>query len=102
MIPQIYRVAAKDDLVPLSKPITSTSGKQFNEVLVPKGTRIVVSIAAYNRSVSLGVLDVIGCRSDKKTRNPDLWGEDAHVFNPDRWLNGAVKEGVSVGVYANL
>ncbi|KAL4062012.1 cytochrome P450 [Scleroderma citrinum] len=83
VIPQTYRVAAKDDLIPLSRPITSESGKQINEVLVPKGTRIVVSIAAYNR-------------------NPDLWGEDAHEFNPDRWLRDTVKEGATVGVYANL
>lgn len=83
VIPQIYRVPVKEDLIPLSRPITSVSGEQINQVRVPKGTRIVVSIAAYNR-------------------NPELWGEDAHEFNPDRWLRGAMKEGVTVGVYANL
>ncbi|OJA08929.1 hypothetical protein AZE42_05321 [Rhizopogon vesiculosus] len=37
-------------------------------------------------------------------RNKDLWGEDAYVFNPERWLNGSAKEkkATSVGVYSNL
>jgi len=46
---QVYRCASQDDVVPLSKPITTRTGKIIHELHVPKGTRIVVSIAAYNR-----------------------------------------------------
>lgn len=79
------RCASQDDVLPLSQPITTRSGDVIRELPVPKGTRIVASIAAYNR-------------------NKELWGEDAHVFNPDRWLNGAAKEKkvTSIGVYSNL
>ncbi|OAX38351.1 cytochrome P450 [Rhizopogon vinicolor AM-OR11-026] len=81
----IYRCASRDDILPLSQPITTRSGKVIHELPIPKGTRIVASIPAYNR-------------------NKDLWGEDAHLFNPDRWLNGAAKEkkAISLGVYSNL
>ncbi|KAG2153139.1 cytochrome P450 [Suillus clintonianus] len=80
-----HRFASQDDVLPLSKPITTRSGDVIRELPVPKGTRIVASIAAYNR-------------------NKELWGEDAHVFNPDRWLNGTAKEkkATSIGVYSNL
>ncbi|OAX37782.1 cytochrome P450 [Rhizopogon vinicolor AM-OR11-026] len=81
----VHRYASQDDILPLSRPITARFGKVIHELPVPKGTRIVASIAAYNRS-------------------KDLWGEDAHVFNPERWLNGAAKEKktTSLGVYSNL
>ena len=42
-------MAGKDDILPLSEPITTESGEVVNEIIVPKGTRIVASIAAYNR-----------------------------------------------------
>ncbi|OAX39518.1 cytochrome P450, partial [Rhizopogon vinicolor AM-OR11-026] len=82
---RVHRYASQDDILPLSQPITTCSGKVIHELPIPKGTRIVASIAAYNR-------------------NKDLWGDDAHLFNPDRWLNGAAKEkkATSLGVYANL
>ncbi|KAG1820586.1 cytochrome P450 [Suillus subaureus] len=81
----VHRCASQDDILPLSQPITTRSGEVIRELPVPKGTRIVVSIAAYNR-------------------NKELWGEDAHLFNPDRWLNGTAKEKkvTSIGVYSNL
>ncbi|KAF8845919.1 cytochrome P450 [Paxillus ammoniavirescens] len=80
-----HRIAGRDDMLPLSQPITTESGEVINKVPVPEGTPIVVSIAAYNR-------------------NTEVWGEDAHEFNPDRWLEGVANEkrAVSIGVYANL
>ncbi|KAH7922165.1 cytochrome P450 [Leucogyrophana mollusca] len=79
-----HRCAGRDDVLPLSQPIVTDSGEVIHEVPIPKGTRIVASIAAYNR-------------------NEDLWGDDAHIFNPDRWLSGAAgKKGSSIGVYGNL
>ncbi|OJA08928.1 hypothetical protein AZE42_05320 [Rhizopogon vesiculosus] len=82
---QVYRSASQDEVLPLSQPITTRFGKVIHELPIKKGTRITVSIAAYNR-------------------NKELWGEDAHVFNPDRWLNGSAKKrkATSVGVYSNL
>jgi len=83
--PQVLRMALQDEILPLSKPILTESGDMIDEVLVPKGTEIVISIAAYNR--------------DK-----DLWGEDAHEFKPDRWLDGAMgdRKLPGIGVYSHL
>ncbi|KAJ3874522.1 cytochrome P450 [Lentinula edodes] len=80
----LFRIAVEDDVLPLMKPIVATTGEILKEVVVPKGTRIVGSIPAYNR-------------------HEDVFGNDAFTFNPDRWLDpGHVKNSVSLGVYANL
>ncbi|KAF5365917.1 hypothetical protein D9758_006666 [Tetrapyrgos nigripes] len=80
----LYRRAVEDDVLPLSKPIMLTNEEAITELPVPKGTKIVASMHAYNR-------------------NQEIFGEDAHTFNPDRWLiPNYVKTGVSWGVYANL
>lgn len=50
VVPHAQRIADKDDVIPLSRPITTESGEVLTEIAVPKGTRIVASIAAYNRS----------------------------------------------------
>ncbi|KAE9402806.1 cytochrome P450 [Gymnopus androsaceus JB14] len=81
----LFRTAKEDDVLPLSTPITTTHGEVLTEIPMPKGSRVVLSISAYNR-------------------NKKLFGEDAHVFNPYRWLEaGHVKKGnVSLGPFANL
>ncbi|THH29033.1 hypothetical protein EUX98_g5156 [Antrodiella citrinella] len=68
-----YRAAGHDMAIPLARPITTKSGKEIREVPVAKGTRIILSIVGYNR--------------DKA-----VWGQDAHEFNPDRWLNKSEKK----------
>ena len=44
-----YRQAAKNDVLPLSTPIVTTSGEKLTALPIPKGVRIMTSIAAYNR-----------------------------------------------------
>ncbi|KAJ7791744.1 cytochrome P450 [Mycena leptocephala] len=77
------REAARDEVLPLSKPLVTRSGKTITEIPIAKDTIIVVSIAGYNR-------------------NTDVFGQDADVFNPERWLDGRVQTTTSVGVYGNL
>ncbi|KDQ56237.1 hypothetical protein JAAARDRAFT_690089 [Jaapia argillacea MUCL 33604] len=87
VVPHLFRESTRDDAVPLFKPITTSSGKVLDEVPIPQGMKIIISVAAYNR-------------------NKDVWGDDAHVFNPDRWLandgDGRRTKAPSLGVYGNL
>ena len=48
-IPRIERMASQDDVLPLSKPVLTNYGDMIDEVLIPKGTIITASVAAYNR-----------------------------------------------------
>ncbi|KAL0955427.1 hypothetical protein HGRIS_001673 [Hohenbuehelia grisea] len=80
--PMTQRMAGRDDVLPLAMPIILTTGERVHELPVSKGTKFILSIAGYNR-------------------NKDVFGADAQVFNPDRWL-GESKASVNVGVYANL
>ncbi|TFK74528.1 cytochrome P450 [Pluteus cervinus] len=81
---QNYRQAAADDVLPLSTPIVTSTGETITKLPIPKGMKIIASIAAYNR-------------------NKEIFGEDAHEFNPERWFRGAgEKKGPTLGVYGNL
>lgn len=53
VVPHLFRMSAQDDIIPLSKPITTASGKVLDQVPIRKGQRIIMSIPAYNRSVTL-------------------------------------------------
>ncbi len=59
------RIASRDGVLPLSESIVMRPGRLINELTIPKGTYIISSIAGYNR--------------DK-----DVFGADAHTFNPER------------------
>jgi hypothetical protein len=82
------------------------SGEVIHEIPVPKGTQIIASIAAYNRCLGSSALRqyFLSDAALISDRNKDLWGEDAHVFNPERWINGTAneKKATSLGVYSNL
>lgn len=78
--------AVEDMLLPLSAPVTGIDGKKMNEILVPKNTRIVVSILNAN------------C-------DPEIWGPDSEDFKPERWLHDmpdTVKNAKIPGIYSNL
>ncbi|THH07480.1 hypothetical protein EW145_g3350 [Phellinidium pouzarii] len=62
------RVAAKDDVIPLSEPLTVASGSRVDRITIGQGTSIVIPIQAMNRAEA-------------------IWGSDAKKFNPERWLN---------------
>ncbi|CDO76372.1 hypothetical protein BN946_scf185011.g36 [Trametes cinnabarina] len=62
------RMAAKEDVIPLSQPLRFPNGELTDHVSVPAGQHITVPIAAINTS-------------------PRFWGEDAREFRPERWLS---------------
>lgn len=47
-----YRQAVRDDVLPLSKPIKTSAGDLITQLPIPKGTKVIASIAGYNRSVA--------------------------------------------------
>ncbi|KAJ7689401.1 cytochrome P450 [Mycena rosella] len=50
-LPEIQRVAAKDDVLPLSTPIKTASGALVDTIFVSKGTMLTLPIQCMNRSV---------------------------------------------------
>ncbi|KAH0839443.1 cytochrome P450 [Lanmaoa asiatica] len=66
-LPDFTRMAAVDDVIPLSKPVCTRSGKLVDHISVAKGTYLSVSVPSVNRSTT-------------------LWGPDAKEFKPERWI----------------
>ncbi|KDQ11802.1 hypothetical protein BOTBODRAFT_176997 [Botryobasidium botryosum FD-172 SS1] len=77
------RIAAKDAIVPLSKPYMDVNGVLRHEVRMKKGDSVVIPISPLNRS-------------------KEIWGEDAHDFNPERWTNIPEKSAEIPSVYSHL
>ncbi|KAK0543580.1 hypothetical protein OC846_004391 [Tilletia horrida] len=72
-IPSTVRQAKEDAIIPLSKPYPKAGeagkkGETFDSVFIPKGAEIFIPI------------QVIGA-------SPEIWGDDALEFKPERWLN---------------
>ncbi|KAH7913646.1 cytochrome P450 [Hygrophoropsis aurantiaca] len=82
----VLRAPRQDIVLPFGNPIKGVDGKELHEVLVPKNTNIMVSILGSNR-------------------NPEIWGEDALEWKPERWLSPlpkTVTEAGIPGVYSHL
>ncbi|SJK97873.1 uncharacterized protein ARMOST_01128 [Armillaria ostoyae] len=47
----VFKQAECDDTIPLSNPIITASGKVLRDRPIPKGPKIIASIASYNRYV---------------------------------------------------
>ncbi|KAJ4468196.1 cytochrome-450 hydroxylase [Lentinula aciculospora] len=89
LIPPLHstlRVATQDDEIPVSYPVHRRDGsvdESAQSVHIAKGTFVHVSVEAFN-------LD------------QDVWGEDAWLFNPDRWDNLPEKAGEQPGLFSNI
>ena len=81
----LIRRAQKDDCLQFSEPIRGKNGVLITEVIVPKGTTVIVGFLASNM-------------------NKALWGEDAHEWKPERWLHPlpqALLDAQIPGLFAN-
>jgi hypothetical protein len=47
----LYRVASRDDVIPLAFPITTKSGERVSSIPVKKGINIDIAVHAYQRYV---------------------------------------------------
>ncbi|GJE88903.1 cytochrome P450 [Phanerochaete sordida] len=79
----LWRVAAKDDVIPLEKPIVTETGELISEIPIAAGQVVMPSLCTYNRLAH-------------------VWGEDAHEWNPTRFLERDTEKETKVGMYANL
>ncbi|KAG2039491.1 cytochrome P450 [Suillus americanus] len=70
---EFIRIAAADDVIPLSEPVRTESGKMTDSISIGKGTLITIPGVTINRSSA-------------------IWGPDAKEFKPDRWLT---EDGIS-------
>jgi cytochrome P450 len=67
-VPEMGRVAAEDDVIPLSVPIQTADNQTVDHISISAGQLVSIPILAIQR-----------CKS--------IWGEDAHEFKPERWLD---------------
>ena len=70
----------------MSTPIKGLDGTEMDSILVPKNTKMIISILGANR-------------------DPQLWGPDALEWKPERWLQrlpDSVMDAKIPGVYSNL
>ncbi|KAG2127110.1 cytochrome P450 [Suillus clintonianus] len=66
-VTESIRSATEEDVIPLSEPMRTATGTYTDSVCIPKGTVVVIPLAALNCSVS-------------------MWGPDAKEFKPSRWF----------------
>jgi len=84
VVPHLFRVATRDEVIPLTAKVCCRSGSVIERLPLSRGTEIIISDVAYHR-------------------NKNIWGDDADVWRPNRWLDGTVQSsGTNPGVWSNL
>jgi len=78
-----FRVAMKDNMLPLNTPYVDTKGVAHDMIRVRKGDMLFIPILALNRS-------------------RELWGEDSMEFKPERWESVPDAVGSIPGVWGNM
>ncbi|EPS98029.1 hypothetical protein FOMPIDRAFT_1024830 [Fomitopsis schrenkii] len=77
------RIAAKDNIIPLSIPITDRYGWTHDHYKIDKGTDVTIPIQSLNIEKA-------------------LWGDDAAEFKPERWQNSPEAVQGIPGVWGNM
>ena len=73
-------------VLPLAAPVRGLDGVVLSELVVPEGTGMLMNYQGSNVM-------------------PELWGDDAHEWKPERWLAPfpkALEDARIPGVYSNL
>ncbi|KAJ2934728.1 hypothetical protein H1R20_g2373, partial [Candolleomyces eurysporus] len=65
---EVLAQTQQDDVVPLSKPIHTSTGELVSELVLAKGQGIHIPLVLINNS-------------------EEIWGPDVKEFNPERWLD---------------
>jgi Cytochrome P450 len=77
----------QDVVLPLGTPIKSTDGKtDISAIFLKNNTDVMVGMGAVNR-------------------DPEIWGDDAHLWKPERWLGKTTEQVASVrlpGIYSGM
>ncbi|KAF7768259.1 hypothetical protein Agabi119p4_7502 [Agaricus bisporus var. burnettii] len=80
------RTVRKDTVLPFSKPVLDSAGKEVTEVFLRNGTNVIISVLGANT-------------------NPDIWGPDSYEWKPERWqspLPESVPDAHMPGVYSHV
>ncbi|KAK1222813.1 hypothetical protein PQX77_014341 [Marasmius sp. AFHP31] len=80
IIPEFFREAVADDVIPLESPVVDASGSVLREIPVTKGQRVYAGVYNYNRL-------------------KEVWGEDAEEWKPERFLD---TKPTTLGIFGNL
>ncbi|KAG5635673.1 hypothetical protein H0H81_010450 [Sphagnurus paluster] len=85
-IPIVARVARQGASVSLSTPIKGLDGREMHSIMIPKGTKLYMSVSNANR-------------------DPALWGPDSQEWKPERWLSPlpqVLTDARVPGIYSHL
>ncbi|QRV79355.1 cytochrome P450 family protein [Ceratobasidium sp. AG-Ba] len=91
------RVAARDDVIPVSEPVCVGERGEVSRAWVGGAETGLPSGGIRIRKGEFIHIPLEGMNVSK-----DIWGQDAHEFNPDRWNNLPKAAKANPGLYANL